>query len=351
MTLTGISHANSAAKNSDGDYLVSIRHLDTLLLVSGKDSKIIWRCGGKFSDFTFEGDAAFSRQHDARYLEHDADHSVISLMDNAIGDMQHDSQPATHSSSRGLILELKHKQGEPYTARRLKHYIRPDGGYADRRGSLQILPNGNVFMAWTDAGYLSEHTADDEVLMEARWFNVERFGTYRGYKFDGWIGRPDIPPDIKALGYGSKSANTVVIHASWNGATEVHGWKFFADGQLLGVVNKTGFETTLAATNITGPIWAEALDAHDGNLGRSRKAEIDWSHGIFVSQKDEALQGYWAPVAAHPFMAFALLLLNIAGCVALVRLLWAVVSLWKHDFPWHRKNPAYKEVPMDDTPS
>lgn len=314
--------------------------------MSGKDGHVIWRCGGKLSNFTFEKDAKFSRQHDARYLEHSADRSVISLMDNAIGDMQQDKQPATHDCSRGLILELSHREGEPFVARMLKQYKRPDGGYGDRRGNLQILPNKNVIMAWTDAGYLSEHTDDDEVLMEAKWLKKSRFGTYRAYKYNDWIGEPSTLPDVKALGYGSQDgSNTVAIHVSWNGATEVRHWKFSAGGNLLGEIDKAGFETVLAATSVSGRIRAEALDANGKRLAQSDEVDIEWVTGEPLAQGPEGfVSDVKSTVTLHPLVAVGIFLLSAIATVVGFWTMRALVRLVNA----RRKRAAYKEIPLEE---
>ncbi|KAK5163327.1 uncharacterized protein LTR77_010700 [Saxophila tyrrhenica] len=346
-------HTNSATKNSDGDYLVSVRHTDTLFLVSGKDGRILWRCGGKQSDFKFEKGAKFSRQHHARYLEHNSKRSVISLMDNAVGDLQQDKQPATHDYSRGLILELEHQKGKPFVARMLKQYKRPDGAYGDRRGSLQILPSGNVFMAWTDGGYLSEHTDHDEVVMEARWLKEGRFGTYRGFKHDGWVGRPKTPPDVKAIGYRDATSETTVtaIYVSWNGATEVRRWRFSVGGTILGAIDKTGFETVFTVLNASGTVIVEAFDKNGKSIGNSEDVEIEWTIGEGASSgttnMDNSLDAVvYRGLSTHRFLFMAMVLLSLVG---LGTVFW-VGSSWLVRFKRRRRRAgSYTAVPMEES--
>ena len=341
-------------KNSDGNYLVSVRHADTLALVSGEDGHIIWRCGGRNSDFTIEDDALFSRQHHIRYLEHSNTRSIVTLMDNAIGNMELDTQPATHNSSRGLMLELNHKPDEPFTARKVKQYLRPDGGYNDRRGSMQILPNGNVFMAWTDAGYLSEHSDSDEVLMEARWLNDDRFGTYRGYKYNNWIGMPNTLPDVKAIGYqGEGGMNDVVLYASWNGATEVRQWKFLSNGRPIGVVPRRGFETVFTAANVTGHVSVQALDVDDRELGLSEEVVVEWRGGSTVAQHfDETDSSTNARpregILTRPLVVGVMAVLSFIGCVAIFWFVFLLVLDMRRRFPWHKAEATYKEIPMEE---
>ncbi|KAI1132721.1 ASST-domain-containing protein [Nemania abortiva] len=280
-------HINSVDENSDGNYLVSFRHLDTIMLIAGDDGRVLWRLGGKHSDYILEDGLKFSRQHNARYVSHSRERDVISFLDNASGEQLLDFQPPTNNYSRGLIVELLRPKGEPQRARILQEYKRPDRGLADRRGALQRLPNGNVLMSWTDAGYLSEHTKDDQVLMEARFLNETRLGTYRVYKSTNWVGWPKQPPDIKALGYGLGTNTMTGIYVSWNGATEHRIWKFFSGDKFLGQANRTGFETVFVTDIYMYTVRAEAFDANGKFLGKSKDVLIEYPNG-------------WAPIPIDP---------------------------------------------------
>jgi hypothetical protein len=273
-TIWDAYHINSVDKNSDGDYLVSHRHLDCLTLISGKDGKPIWRAGGKKNDFEMIDGLVWSRQHHARIQSHTRDQTVITLMDNAMGG-EHSGKEPTHDFSRALLIELNHPNNKPTTARMLKHYDRPDGDWNVKRGSVQILPNKNVFVGWTDAGYISEFTDDGQVLMEAQFLKTkpERFGTYRAYKFDGWVGKPKDKPVVKAITAVAKDVSTTTIYVSWNGATEIKYWDFYADEELIGTANKTSFETSFVAEGALKNIHVDAV-AKDGEvLGTSLKTE------------------------------------------------------------------------------
>ena len=54
---------NSVAKFPNGDYLVSIRFTYAIYRISHATGEVVWRLGGKISDF--EQDFTFSAQHDA----------------------------------------------------------------------------------------------------------------------------------------------------------------------------------------------------------------------------------------------------------------------------------------------
>ena len=79
-----IYHINSLEKTAFGHYLVSMRHTNTIYLISGLDGHIVWRLGGRTSSFMHLDGLNFSAQHDARILsEHIHGTIMLSLFDNA----------------------------------------------------------------------------------------------------------------------------------------------------------------------------------------------------------------------------------------------------------------------------
>lgn len=55
VSLTPESHGNSIEKLPDGDYLLSGRRTYAVYKISHKDGSIVWRLGGKKSDFKIDG--------------------------------------------------------------------------------------------------------------------------------------------------------------------------------------------------------------------------------------------------------------------------------------------------------
>ncbi len=58
-------HINGIALDDDGNLLLSARHTSTVYKIDRHTGEVIWRLGGKKSDFRFGPDAHFSFQHDA----------------------------------------------------------------------------------------------------------------------------------------------------------------------------------------------------------------------------------------------------------------------------------------------
>ena len=56
-------HFNSMNYDTDGNILVSCRHLDAILKISTEDGSLIWQLGGEYDDFGLTDDQLFSYQH------------------------------------------------------------------------------------------------------------------------------------------------------------------------------------------------------------------------------------------------------------------------------------------------
>jgi hypothetical protein len=157
----------------------------------------------------------------------------------------------------------------------LKRYTRPDGGLSRRRGNMQTLSNNNVLACWSARGYTSEFSHAGKLLMDAK-FASDRFSTYRAYKLDGWWSQPANPPTLVASWYGvNGSEYSTVFYVSWNGATEVRYWRFFAQAgnatrrQEVSTVPKTGFETSFISRGYLDWVSVEALDSQKRVLDSS----------------------------------------------------------------------------------
>ncbi|PIG81081.1 hypothetical protein AARAC_011018 [Aspergillus arachidicola] len=255
-------HVNAVDKNAAGEYILSARFTSTIYLISGQDKSIIWRLGGEKSDFV--QDFTFSKQHHVRFVESNATHTTISFLNNASDEAEQEED-----TSAALIVQL-HTSVSPMTAKVIERYSRPDGDLTRLRGSVQKLSNGNVFVGWSERGYQSEHSPEGEVLMEAR-FASSRFSTYRSYKFD-FTGRPIAPPDVVSSVYGTDETDlTTIFHVSWNGATDVASWNFYARVNqagmpvLIGNTTKLDFETMYIADGYLDWVSVEAVD-EDGNV-------------------------------------------------------------------------------------
>ena len=90
-------HLNSIRVAPDGNLLVSARHTWTVYKLDRRTGQVMWRLGGKRTDFAMGPRAAFSWQHDARA----AGGSQITLFDDGS-----DGPQRTASESRGIVLDV-----------------------------------------------------------------------------------------------------------------------------------------------------------------------------------------------------------------------------------------------------
>lgn len=262
-------HINSIDKNKDGDYLISARHTAAIYKLSGVDGHIMWEMGGANPTFS-QTNFNFSSQHHARWVSENGTHTVMTFFDNASNSFN-----TTNKFSHGYIVAIDHIAN---TATVIKEYgaPEPEGGMlSTSQGDMQILPNGNIHLGWGEHAYFSEHTAEGSAVMYAKVAQrASNVMIYRSYKFP-WVGRPLTKPALWTYSRTNDEQSGMAFYVSWNGATEVTGWNFFAghsaDGPFrqVGTVRKEGFETAMRYLNVTGWAFAEAFDKDGNALGRS----------------------------------------------------------------------------------
>jgi hypothetical protein len=257
-------HINSIDVEPDDNLLVSARETSAVYKIDRKTGEVIWRLGGKKSDFEMGPGTRFAFQHDARRLPD----GTISIFDNGSLDFENGT-PKAVEESRAIMLELDE---ERMSATLVREYTHPEKQYADAAGNMQVLPNGNVFVGWGRALAVSEFSKDGELLVDFRVSPEHR--SYRAFRFP-WSGRPSDQP---AAVVERTSENELEVYASWNGATEVAAWEVLAGphpGQLesLGQVPRDGFETAMVVQTSEPYIAVQAKHRSGRVLGDSTSVE------------------------------------------------------------------------------
>jgi hypothetical protein len=246
-------HLNSIDVDLDGNLLVSSRNTHTVYKIDRRSGEIIWRLGGKHSDFAMGAGATFAWQHDARRQPD----GTLTMFDN-------EGPPHGGSQSRALVLALD----EPRRSARLaRQFLHPLALQASSCGSVRVLPNGNVFVGWGAEPFVSEFSSDGELLLDARF--GAGYSGYRAFRTPwsaGGQGRPSIA--AKRNGTGT------VLWVSWNGDTQVQRWLVLAGaskGALrpLGTHPRAGFETAIQIAGQPQRLAVRGLDAHGKLLGTS----------------------------------------------------------------------------------
>jgi hypothetical protein len=248
-------HVNAVDEDRDGNLLLSARNMHAIYKISRRTGEVIWRLGGTRSDFAMGPGARFAFQHD---VTRRAD-GTISLFDN-------EATPPRAEQSRGLVLALDERR---MTATVVREYTHPDKLLSIAEGSMQTLPNGNVFIGWGPAPHVSELSADGRLLLDLQL--PEGADSYQAFRHR-WRGEP---LDRPALALRRASDDRVTLWASWNGATEVRRWLVLAgdDRDALEPVASApwrDFETEIRVRTDARHVAVRALDGDGRPLGSSR---------------------------------------------------------------------------------
>jgi hypothetical protein len=254
-------HLNSIDIEPDNNLLISARETSTVYKIDRKTGEVIWRLGGKRSDFEMGEGTHFAFQHDARRLPD----GTISIFDNGSLIFENGT-PKAVEESRAIVLELDERKMK---ATLVREYTHPDKQYADAAGNMQVLPNGNVFVGWGRALAISEFSEDGQMLLDGSLLRKNE--SYRAFRF-AWSARPSDQPAAVAE---RVSEEEVRVYASWNGATEVTTWEVLAarhQGRLesLGQVPRNGFETAMVVRTSEPYVAVRAKDRSGQVLGTSK---------------------------------------------------------------------------------
>ena len=287
-------HINAVDQNADGDYLVSARHVSTIYKVSGQDGHVIWRLGGKMSDFHFPTGLNFSFQHDARWREENATTTILSLFDNGSNGFNE-----TSKYSRGMILKVDHTDN---TVTLLRHYVAPLKLLSASQGNLQVLgPNSawdtaNTFFGWGNNAYISEYLNDGTMVLQGHFATTGSMN-YRAFK-QNITTNPTDNPALYTYAHNDNAAT--IYYMSWNGATRVAQWRMYGSSDrngpwnVIDTVDKAGFETTFRAPRFHAWTLVEALDSDGNALKNNTKPVRTFVPGRLLAQ---SCGDYGCPVA------------------------------------------------------
>jgi Arylsulfotransferase (ASST) len=223
-------HINSVALGRDGNFLISARNTHAAYDIDRRTGAVVWRLGGKRSDFAMGRGTTFAWQHDAQWRGP----TTISIFDDG-------ARPAVEKQSRALLLRLDLRQRKVTL---LRAYAHPNHLLSTSQGNMQVLSGGHVFVGWGSEPTFTEFARSGRVVLDGHF--VKGADSYRAYKFV-WQGRPTGPP---AVAVRTAGAGRVRVYASWNGATDVSRWQVLAGATPAGLkpvatAKRTGFETAV----------------------------------------------------------------------------------------------------------
>lgn len=259
-------HLNSVEKDASGNYLMAARYTNAITYIEGHTGNTIWTLGGKGNDFYNSPDTNTTRFTDPHMARWTSEGSAITYFDNIAAW----SLDAPMRESHGVKLRLD-------VARRVAtaedEILHPEQTFTASEGSMQVLNNGNYFVGYGAASKYAEFTPNGTLLCSAHYAPLGRendetgqgaLGSFRILK-QKWVGWPEEPPRVKINGQE--------MHVSWNGATELRGWRLAGrriashSWEDLGIRKRLGFETTLSLQGKSySAFQLTALDARSNAL-------------------------------------------------------------------------------------
>jgi hypothetical protein len=254
-------HINSIDPEPDGNIFISARSTWAGYQLQGASGTILWRLGGLESSFKMGPGTETAWQHDGRIL---AD-GEVSFFDDG-------SNPPIHHQSRAIRISLDFKTDEARLAADFTHPNPPL--LAASQGNMQTLADGNTVVGYGEVPAISEYAGDGSLLFDANlpW----DMAFYRAFRFP-WSARPSSPPAV--LASLNTTSEETIVHASWNGATEVAAWRVLA-GKRSGplsvgaTIPARGFESSTTLPVAYTRVQVQALDAAHRVLGTSRIAQV-----------------------------------------------------------------------------
>ena len=148
--------------------MVSARNTCAVYELDRATGALVWRLGGKRSDFRMGRGSRFCRQHDARW----AGNGVLTLFDNHIDRVRDGRQ------SRALRLSVSQRR---MRVRLLHAYRHPRGFAVPNKGSAREQTNGNLLVGWGAVPYVTEFTRHGRIVFDAHFARADD-GSYRAIR-------------------------------------------------------------------------------------------------------------------------------------------------------------------------
>jgi hypothetical protein len=244
---------------TDNNLVISGRNTWAVYKINRKTGGVMWRLGGKRSQFHLGRGAHFAFQHDVKL--HPG--GVMTVFDNEGG------PPREGPQSRALVLALDEAHRRVSLIKADVHKPKVN---SNALGSVQPLSNGSLFVGWGQSSYFTKYDRSGRVLFDG---HLATGGPAGGYSYRAflqqWSGRPTAPPDVAII----RSGSNATVYASWNGSTGVANWIVNggpSPSQMapLGMAAIVGFETALGVTAAPQYISLSAADHKNRVLATSK---------------------------------------------------------------------------------
>jgi hypothetical protein len=249
-------HINSIAIDpTDQNLLISSRNTWAVYKVNRRTGRVMWKLGGKGSNFKMGPGTHFAFQHHVTL--HPG--GILTIFDNEGG------PPKEASQSRGLVLSINESRRTAHFVRQYHH--RPPV-MSEALGSVQTLANGHMFIGWGSSSYFTEYGSGGQVLFDGRL--SPGTSSYRAFK-ETWNGTPASSPAVTTARAGSAAR----VFVSWNGATDVAQWSVWGGRDAralshLGLARVAGFETEISVPDAPAVVSVQAIGSNGSVLSKTR---------------------------------------------------------------------------------
>ncbi len=284
-------HGNAVEEDTDGNLLISSRHLDEITKIDRATGAILWRWGGAHNEFTWidDPDGGFFHQHDIRRQPD----GQLTLFDNH--NVTHGGLPPFSRAVAYAVDEISKTATLMWSHRKTPDVV------SSAMGSHQRLADGHVVVGWGSGqpSFTDVWAADGTPRLEVHLPGVYR--AYRALRLP-WAAQPAWLPalvltDTTPAGLGPLGP---ALYFSWNGATEVARYEVWGLGglsgaELLGAWPRTGFEDHVALADL--PAAADYACAFRVRALDGSEEPLAWSP--VVSRQPPCSQ-FWLPLIFGP---------------------------------------------------
>ena len=243
-------HANALDVDTDGNILLSARHMDEITKIDRSTGDIIWRMGGKNNEFAFLNDTlGFSHQHAVRRI----DNGNITLFDNG----------NYHATPSSRAVEYRVDEVNR-TVTEVWEYRNSPETYGSAMGYVERLPNGNTLIGWGATNpTVTEVTSDGNKVFELTF--PPGVVSYRAYRYPWDVGSSI--EDVREDQAGTLLPGTIVLNDNYpnpfNPSTKISFMLGSTGDATLKVFNLLGQEvaTLASGTYQAGQVHSVGFDA------------------------------------------------------------------------------------------
>ncbi len=240
---------------NDRNLVISGRNTCACYKIDRRTGKVLWRLGGKHSDFAMGPGTRFHFQHDVNIHPY----GLLTLFDNEGG------PPQMAAQSRALVLSIDAPRHRVSLVHAFRHH---PAVYSDALGSVQPLADGTWFVGWGRATDFTRYSSSGEVLFDGHL--APGSSSYRAF-LQQWNGTPTTMPAIAV----TRAGDAATVYASWNGSGRLARWIVLGGPtatqlRQLGIADMAGFETAIAVPSAPACLAVVAADAGGRSLAASK---------------------------------------------------------------------------------